>query len=73
MGTKIVYRIKENVEKAVFKIDKLELHLTVSIGVETYYDGATVNEIIEHTDKALYQAKKLGRNRVVVYDKIFDE
>ncbi len=59
MGTKIVYRIKENVEKAVFKIDKLELHLTVSIGVETYYDGATVNEIIEHTDKALYQAKKI--------------
>lgn len=41
--------------------------ITVSIGVATFSDhGTDVQEVINTADKALYQAKEQGRNRIVV-------
>lgn len=43
--------------------------LTISIGVAAFpADGVTANELINAADLALYQAKALGRNRLVLYD-----
>ncbi len=43
--------------------------LTVSIGVATFPDdGVTANELIHAADLALYRAKELGRNRLVLYE-----
>ncbi|MCS7151671.1 MAG: diguanylate cyclase [Endomicrobia bacterium] len=67
---KIAYRIKEKIENTIFKINTLELKLTISIGVKTYFRGMKSRDIIEQADKALYVAKSSGRNKVVVYDKI---
>ncbi len=41
------------------------LKLTVSCGVAECSAGDTVESLMERADAALYQAKKLGRNRVV--------
>ena len=39
--------------------------VTVSIGVASYPgDGATINEVCEQADQAMYWAKRLGRNQV---------
>ncbi|MGB0562460.1 MAG: ammonium transporter [Spirulinaceae cyanobacterium] len=38
--------------------------LTVSIGATELREGDTLNQMIKRADKALYQAKKMGRNRV---------
>jgi len=40
--------------------------VTCSIGVSMWKDGAPANstDIIDRADKALYQAKKTGRNKV---------
>ncbi len=48
--------------------DKTVIHSTCSIGVTcvTESDFKTVDEVIEHTDKKLYKAKKGGRNQVWV-------
>ena len=42
------------------------IHKTVSIGVVEYYKSITIEEFISKVDKALYEAKKTGRNKVVI-------
>jgi len=43
--------------------------LTVSVGVATRSTGENIDylELVERADKALYKAKRTGRNRVCVY------
>jgi PleD family two-component response regulator len=44
-------------------------HLTVSIGVaELGASAHSLDELVHHADKALYVAKRNGKNRVEVYD-----
>ena len=44
---------------------EIELSVTVSIGVSAYRPGDTEIDVIERADKALYDAKHAGKNRVV--------
>jgi diguanylate cyclase (GGDEF)-like protein len=62
--------VAETVRAAVAELELLpgltRPHLTISIGVAAYGPGQSVNQCIKSADTALYQAKRLGRNRVVV-------
>lgn len=61
----ITNRLKEKIDKSLTE-HKIEIALTVSIGLATYPDDASsIMELIEKTDQALYLAKKGGGNRVV--------
>ncbi|MCB1728047.1 MAG: diguanylate cyclase, partial [Gammaproteobacteria bacterium] len=42
--------------------------VTVSVGVACYRVGEPIEEFISRCDKALYRAKRLGRNRTVLAD-----
>ena len=43
--------------------------MTVSVGVATFPDHAsTGDQLVANADKALYMAKRLGKNRTSVYD-----
>lgn len=64
--------IRQAVSKLALRCDGRELHnMTVSIGVAIYpVDGASSDELIAHSDKALYAAKNSGRNKVVLFSSI---
>jgi diguanylate cyclase (GGDEF)-like protein len=45
------------------------LHLTVSLGVASFPDDADhLEDLLRRADQALYEAKRLGKNRVVLFE-----
>ena len=43
-----------------------DFHMTVSIGIGTYRVGERVDDVLSRADRALYDAKRLGRDRIVI-------
>ena len=67
----IAEKIRLNISKAVIPcVDSTETKVTVSIGVKTQLPGQGVSRenLLAEADKALYQAKESGRNRVCCAD-----
>ncbi len=60
-----------------YALDDIEtgqtLCVTISIGVSQFQSGDTPMTIIERADKALYQAKHAGKNRVVSEMELYEE
>ncbi|HAN55053.1 MAG TPA: diguanylate cyclase, partial [Betaproteobacteria bacterium] len=54
---------------APHRIDQLELHVTVSIGISIYpNDGQDVDTLIKSADTAMYHAKESGRNNFQFFE-----
>jgi two-component system cell cycle response regulator len=47
-----------------------ETIVTASIGFATYQEGNTTDELIKNADKAMYVAKKTGKNRVISFNDV---
>jgi two-component system cell cycle response regulator len=60
-------RFRERVVDFEFNYEDLSLSITTSVGVAARKPGADINgeQLVALADKALYQAKSQGRNRVV--------
>ncbi|TVL33462.1 hypothetical protein AYI95_07045 [Shewanella xiamenensis] len=67
----IAEKIRALIEKTYFTVEKHVLQLTVSIGIaHVSANNQNRDEVINLADKALYQAKHLGRNRIVSADEL---
>lgn len=59
-------RIRKIIESTPLNIESFEIKITASFGVSTFKNRQdTLDSLIQKSDKALYMAKKGGRNRVV--------
>ena len=62
----ILDNIRQAFEKILQHAENGEFSVTFSCGVAAYPESATTSEISIAADKALYEAKHAGRNRVVI-------
>lgn len=66
----ILERIRKVLSETSFRYEKenIEIRVTCSFGVSAFpEDGANTEGLVSKSDEALYAAKSLGRNRVVLY------
>lgn len=62
----VANRIRLKVSKDPITSNGHTINLTLSLGVASTNTAAPINSLIDRADKALYQAKHLGRDRVEV-------
>jgi diguanylate cyclase (GGDEF)-like protein len=64
----VAERIRAAINSRPLAIDGQQIQTTVSIGIACYpEDGRTLDALAARADRAMYQAKQEGRNRVVRY------
>jgi diguanylate cyclase (GGDEF)-like protein/PAS domain S-box-containing protein len=61
----IADRLRSAIDSAVFQTSLIALNVSISCGVAQYIPGDDLDSLIRRADRALYQAKWAGRNRVV--------
>jgi diguanylate cyclase len=62
----VIQRLQRELTKRFFLNNNEKLLITFSAGVALVLPGEVRDQVIERADQAMYQAKKLGKNRVEV-------
>ncbi len=65
-ATLLAERIRAAIESIMFKYDSFDIRITASAGLTTMLEDDDLSGLLDRCDKALYDAKQQGRNRVVV-------
>lgn len=58
--------VMDGLRDSLYRIEGLEIHATISVGCAISSPCSTYHDLVRLSDKALYQAKKQGRNQLVI-------
>ncbi len=61
---RVCEKLRSVIQQHEFKVNSFSIRLTASFGVTQVKDTDTVESVYERADRALYEAKRLGKNRV---------
>ncbi len=67
VAVKAAERIRKVLSDHVFEIEGSEFHVTASVGIALHKNGSDLPDLIRRADKALYEAKETGRDKVCVF------
>ncbi len=72
LSCSVLERIRSIIEEHGFTFEGNRIDVTVSIGVAAFYpeERVAINEVVERADRSLYEAKRLGKNRVIEFRQI---
>ncbi len=59
-------KARKRIQSIPFKFKNNDIAITISIGAAAFSGEDTISSVFERADKALYSAKKQGRNKVVI-------
>ena len=62
---RIAEGLREKIEAAEFKFKSKKMKITASLGVAEIGKDADLESLVSRADKAMYRAKKQGKNKVV--------
>lgn len=62
----IAERVREGVMDTPLHLKELSIRVTISLGVATLRKGERKEALLERADTAMYEAKRSGRNRVMI-------
>lgn len=65
IAAEVAERIRSSVDNYDFYYEGKSLHVTLTLGVSTYYSSSKLKTLIEIADKRLYKGKENGKNQVV--------
>ncbi len=61
-------KLRKNIKTNSFISNNSEIKITISLGIQEYKkEYKSIHEILNHADKALYQAKNTGRDKTVLF------
>jgi diguanylate cyclase len=59
-------KLRQTVKNIPFRFKENEISITISIGATSFRQGDRISDVLDRADKALYQAKNNGRDRLVI-------
>lgn len=62
----VAEKIRQEVANSPFHFRGARVQITISCGVASFTKGASIEQVFDKADKALYKAKENGRNQCVV-------
>ena len=71
-GLQLAEKIRTNIESLRFRIGERKIKVTVSIGISNYPENEIkcVSQFIAYADKAMYKAKRNGRNQIGILSSV---
>jgi len=66
-ATGFAERLRKTIEFSIINVGEQEIAVTVSVGITSVMRCISLSEILNQADKALYEAKGAGRNRVCIF------
>ena len=70
----LINRMRDNMKTRKCLIRGNQVKLTFSGGVASFpLDAEKIEDVLDKADKALYESKRLGRNRVTVFNRMWSE
>jgi diguanylate cyclase (GGDEF)-like protein len=69
-ASRLAERVRLLVQASAVPWKQTQIAVTVSGGVAEHRSGETMVQLLQRADRALYQAKRCGRNRVILCDSV---